>query len=253
MALTDVTAHSHIECDFWISTFWWETVSLPILMRLFWLLMTSVIIFLKLRISRRCDRQKTKCTGPHYVLVESCTSQLTSLPMQRCCPTPFSHLWCRLILQALQRRPCFAVFPARNTTCLAVVPGNTQEKRTHAQVQPCRVLGVAGVSIKWTANYAQSGRGCGKNWSRLYLCLRSLFSSMNREEPVEQRVENVTHDVDFCKDVFDQNMPHHHRQSKPFQTPACMKLVFTSQHVTELLKPIWVNRNCLQDKLQLQR
>lgn len=44
-------------------------------MRLFWLLMTSVIIFLKPRISRRCDRQKTKCTGPHYVLAESCTSQ----------------------------------------------------------------------------------------------------------------------------------------------------------------------------------
>lgn len=50
---------------------------------------------------------------------------LTSLPMQRCCPTPFSHLWWRLILQALQRRPCFAVFPARNTTCLAVVPDTT--------------------------------------------------------------------------------------------------------------------------------
>lgn len=90
--------------------------------------MTSVIIFLKLRVSQGCDRQKTKRTGPHYVLVESCTSPLTSLPMQRCCPTPFSHLWCRLILQALQRRPCFAVFPARNTTCLAVVPGNTQEE-----------------------------------------------------------------------------------------------------------------------------
>lgn len=47
---------------------------------------------------------------------------LTSFPMQRWSPTPFSHLWWMLILQALQRRPCFAVFPARNTTCLAVVP-----------------------------------------------------------------------------------------------------------------------------------
>lgn len=64
---------------------------------------------------------------------------LTSLPMQRCCiPTLFSHLWWRLILQALQRRPCFAVFPARNTTCLAVVPGTPRkknEKTVHVHVK----------------------------------------------------------------------------------------------------------------------
>lgn len=60
-----------------------------------------------------------------------CVVNLTSLPMQRCCiPTLFSHLWWRLILQALQRRPCFAVFPARNTTCLAVVPETHRKKES---------------------------------------------------------------------------------------------------------------------------
>lgn len=29
MVVTDVPAHSHIECDFWISTLWWETVRQP--------------------------------------------------------------------------------------------------------------------------------------------------------------------------------------------------------------------------------
>lgn len=58
--------------------------------------------------------------------------------MQRCCiPTLFSHLWWRLILQALQRRPCFAVFPARNTTCLAVVPEThgKKGKQVHIHVR----------------------------------------------------------------------------------------------------------------------
>lgn len=71
------------------------------------------------------DSEKTNTL---HMMSESIILQLTSLPMQRCCPTPFSHLWWRLILQALQRRPCFAVFPAKNTTCLAVVPdSHTQE------------------------------------------------------------------------------------------------------------------------------
>lgn len=145
-------------------------------MRLFWLLMTSVIIFLKLRISQRCDRQKTKCTGLRYVLVESCTSRLTSLPMQRCCPTPFSHLWCRLILQALQRRPCFAVFPARNTTCLAVVPGNTQEKCTHAQVWPCRVQGGEGWDGRGAGCFYQVNSILRTKWQRTWKELVTIIS-----------------------------------------------------------------------------
>lgn len=31
MVVTDVLAHSHIECDFWISTFCWEAVKQPVL------------------------------------------------------------------------------------------------------------------------------------------------------------------------------------------------------------------------------
>lgn len=64
----------------------------------------------------------------------ACLMHLTSFPMQRCCPTPFSHLWWRLILQDLQRRPCFAVFPARNTTCLAVVPEEKKKKAAFKSV-----------------------------------------------------------------------------------------------------------------------
>lgn len=150
-------------------------------MRLFWLLMTSVIIFLKLRVSQRCDRQKTKRTGPHYVLVESCTSRLTSLPMQRCCPTPFSHLWCRLILQALQRRPCFAVFPARNTTCLAVVPGNTQEKNA-------RMLRFSRVVV-----------GGGGELGRLVF----LSSELQITHKVAGDVERIGHDyISICGALF---------------------------------------------------
>lgn len=75
------------------------------------------------RLSQRLRRARDKMRRVSQV---PRARPLTSLPMQRCCPTPFSHLWWRLILQALQRRPCFAVLPARNTTCLAVVPDTTQ-------------------------------------------------------------------------------------------------------------------------------
>lgn len=83
--------------------------------------MTSVSTKLKLTVDVPPDLY---VYGGDWVFVN-----LTSLPMQRCCiPTLFSHLWWRLILQALQRRPCFAVFPARNTTCLAVVPETHRKK-----------------------------------------------------------------------------------------------------------------------------
>lgn len=78
-------------------------------------------------------------------LVHAFTVYLTSLPMQRCCPTPFSHLWCRLILQALQRRPCFAVFPARNTTCLAVVPAAQTQGKIGNRFKPV----TSGKRDKW--------------------------------------------------------------------------------------------------------
>lgn len=98
------------------------------------IIMTWVILFLKLKISQTVDSIETNVPSISCLKVLYDVMHLTSLPMQRCCPTPFSHLWWRLILQALQRRPCFAVFPARNTTCLAVVPNTCTEKRQRVQV-----------------------------------------------------------------------------------------------------------------------
>lgn len=115
------------------------------------------------------------------VLPLPCASQcdsmlcvLTSLPMQRCCiPTLFSHLWWRLILQALQRRPCFAVFPARNTTCLAVVPETPRkkkEKTVHVHVRSwtsihsgpnCNLLQQKG--MEEMENIIQNCINCGTN------------------------------------------------------------------------------------------
>lgn len=109
---------------------------------------------------------------------------LTSLPMQRCCiPTRFSHLWWRLILQALQRRPCFAVLPARNTTCLAVVP------ETHRKKKESRFAFTSGAGLESTRvlKKKKKGGGTGKYCSELHRPWNSLA--------------NVTQDTHFCKAV----------------------------------------------------
>lgn len=157
MVVTDVPAHLHIKCDFWISTFWWETANsnMSVLVAI---IMTSIIRSESSKLLTARRQMLCLLYVMSWCIVLFCVMHLTSLPMQRCCPTPFSHLWWRLILQALQRRPCFAVFPARNTTCLAVVPDTHTEERQ--QVQICHVRDSKGE--KWVANYTQKGRANGK-------------------------------------------------------------------------------------------
>lgn len=181
MALTDVTAHSHIRV--WFLNKHILVVRLPILICLFWLLMTSVITLLGLRILQDVSQ---KTNAQYHILswglVWLCVMHLTSFPIQRCCPTPFSHLWWRLILQALQRRPCFAVFPARNTTCLAVVPGKQKQEAIGSDVS-CQELHLTGALSEQQIIHKKAEE---KENIRI---MSGEFSSMHCAKPVTWPVE----------------------------------------------------------------
>ena len=117
---------------------------------------------------------------PVCLLVWLRVVDLTSLPIQRCCiPTLFSHLWWRLILQALQRRPCFAVFPARNTTCLAVVPDMHRKRES-------RFAFTSGTGLESTRVRKKKKK---KGWRKWKICTELHRPGNN--------LANVTYDTHF--------------------------------------------------------
>lgn len=182
--------------------------------------------------------------------------------------------------------PCSAAVPRRSHTCGA---DSSCRLCSGGRASPCFPPGTPHawpsylVTHKKNARMLRFGRVVSGGWGAGGWGGRVFLSSEQQiTHKVAEDVERIGHDYisvcgvffpawtgrnrlssvwrmwhtmwpDFCKDAFNQNVPHHHRQGKPFQTAACVKPVFTSQHVTELLEPNWVNRNCLQDRLQLQR
>lgn len=143
---------------------------------------------------------------------------LTSLPMQRCCiPTLFSHLWWRLILQALQRRPCFAVFPARNTTCLAVVPETSRKKKRKNGSRSRQELDFNPLWPKLQFTPTKRDGGNGKYYSELHRLWNNLA--------------NVTRDTHFCEALFDQTacnwaVSNTWNQANPLQMCSASRLFF---------------------------
>lgn len=122
--------------------------------------------------------------------------------------------------------PCSAAVPRRSHTCGAdsscrlcsggraspcFPPGTPHawpsylvtHKKDARMLRFGRVVLGGGVSIKWTANYAQSGRGRGKNWSRLYLRFWGVFfpawTGRNRLSGVWRMWHTMW---TFCRDVF---------------------------------------------------
>lgn len=165
---------------------------------------------------------------------------LTSLPMQRCCPTPFSHLWWRLILQALQRRPCFAVFPARNTTCLAVVPDTSQTLQKG--VQRCRVKQLASLRSEHSKFHTKWPRK-KKTWFGIILVCYEHWRNTFEQRAV--RLAGRPRDIKTFAKIMSCSSSSSSSQQlqhvKAFQTQLSS---FTSQQVTEL---VWKMKTRLQN------
>lgn len=138
MAATDVPAHSHLECDFWISTFWWETVRQLILICLFWF--HNDISDYKLRISQTVVSKEANVLSTSCIDV-LCYSVSCILPVCPCsAAVPLhSHICgggssCRLCSGG-RALPCF---PPGTPHAWLLYLIRTQKKRQQVQIGPVR-------------------------------------------------------------------------------------------------------------------
>lgn len=241
MVDTDVPAHSHIECDFWISTFWWRAVRQPILICLFWFFirMTSGII--------RSESPKLLRAKRHmyclYHIYYPASYQFSHAAL-------LSHSILTLVVEAH-----LAGFAAEAMLCrvscqehhmLGCCTWETHGKEATGSDLSCQELDLNGVP-KWTAYYTQKGRGNGKYCSErclihLFIVFTHLFlaeSFWSRSQHalgenlwsdmwnILQNLANATHDVHFCKTLFTKLTVTEPVPSSPFQTAACVWLTLT--------------------------